>query len=363
MINRELFRHIDWILIALLLVISLVGVLFIYSSSHYLPGNFHVRQIIWIVISLGVMFLFLFIDYHNLADYSHIAYWLMTAVLVGILIFGRLTAGTKSWIHFSFFQVQPSELMKIVLILVLGHYFADHRREKISWSEFLVTSSLVMIPFILVAFQPDLGTASSFLTIFLGVLILAGLNKKIFILSLILLLLFGCLGWSFFLHDYQKERLITLINPQSDPLGSGYQLNQSKIAVGSGGLLGKGFMKGTQSQLRFLPARHTDFIFSVIGEEIGFVGAAVIIIIYVLFLYRIYKTCFLARDRLGVYLVFMVAVMLTCQFFINIFMTIGLFPVTGIPLPFISYGGSSLFSNYLAISLVLNVRMRRFVNI
>lgn len=309
------------------------------------------------------MICFLFLDYHNLTDFSFLAYWLLVAVLAGLLLFGELTAGTKSWINLPFFQVQPSELMKIVMILFLGRYFSGYRREKISWPDFLVTGSLVMIPFSLVTVQPDLGTALSLLPAFLGALLLAGLNKKIFIFSLILLILFGSLGWSFLLHDYQKDRLITLINPQSDPLGAGYQLNQSKIAIGSGGLLGKGFMKGTQSQLRFLPARHTDFIFSVIGEEIGFVGASVFIIIYAFFLFRIFMTSFLSRDRLGVYLVFMVAMMLTCQFLVNILMTIGLFPVTGIPLPLVSYGGSSLLSNYLAVSLVLNVRMRRFVNI
>ena len=173
----------------------------------------------------------------------------------------------------------------------------------------------------------------------------------------------GVLIWSFGLRDYQKQRLTTVLFPEKDPLGSGYQVIQSKIAIGSGGLSGKGFAKGTQSQLRFLPARHTDFIFSVIAEEFGFLGAVFAVLVYFLFLARLFLSVSMSRDRTGAYIIFLVAVMISAQFFINVFMTIGLFPIAGIPLPFLSYGGSSLLANSLAVSLVLNVKMRRFVNV
>jgi rod shape determining protein RodA len=233
----------------------------------------------------------------------------------------------------------------------------------LSWGKGIFGSGVVGLPFFLVALQPDLGTAASYIPIFLASTLLAGLNRKTVIFLLIISLTLGFLGWNFVLKDYQKKRLTTLIFPSQDPLGSSYHITQSKIAVGSGGLLGKGYKKGTQSQLRFLPARHTDFIFSVIGEEVGFMGVAFAIGFYFLLLLRLFKSIGQSRDRAGVYIVFMVAVMITFQFMINVMMVIGLFPITGIPLPLYSYGGSSLLANFLGISLVLNVKIRRFVNV
>jgi rod shape determining protein RodA len=233
----------------------------------------------------------------------------------------------------------------------------------LSWGKGIFSSGVVALSFFLVALQPDLGTAASYIPIFLASILLAGLNRKTVVFLLIIGLTLGFLGWNFVLKDYQKKRLTTLIFPSQDPLGSSYHITQSKIAVGSGGLLGKGYKKGTQSQLRFLPARHTDFIFSVIGEEVGFLGVALAIGFYFLFLLRLFKSVGQSRDRAGVYIVFMVAVMITFQFMVNVMMVIGLFPITGIPLPLYSYGGSALLTNYLGISVVLNVKMRRFVNV
>jgi rod shape determining protein RodA len=226
-----------------------------------------------------------------------------------------------------------------------------------------LSSGIVFFPIFLIALQPDLGTALSYIPISLAAMILAGLNRKALIYILLIVLVIGLAGWNFFLLDYQKQRIKTLILPEADPLGSGYHIHQSKIAVGSGGFLGKGYKKGTQSQLRFLPARHTDFIISVIGEELGFLGVVSVVAIYFLFLSRMFQSVFKSRDRAGVYIIFMVSMMIACQFLINVLMTIGLFPIAGIPLPLLSYGGSSLFTNYLAVSLIINVKMRRFVNI
>lgn len=363
MIDRNLLRNIDWILIGLLLLNSVIGVAFIYSSSHYLPENYFLKQIFWILLGLIALFLFLSIDYKALVAFSFFFYIISISLLGGVLLFGKLVAGARSWIRFPFLQVQPSEIAKIVLILLLVYLFSKFRKEYVSWRKGLLGGALTAVPVFLVAVQPDLGTALSYIPIFLSSLILAGLNRKTFIFILVVILTLGVAVWNFGLKDYQKNRLTTLIFPSQDPLGSGYHIIQSKIAIGSGGFLGKGFRKGTQSQLRFLPARHTDFIFSIIGEEFGFIGVVLVMLFYFFFLLRLFHSIGLSRDRAGVYIIFLVAMMITFQFFINVMMVIGLFPIAGIPLPLLSYGGSSLLTNYLGISLVLNVKMRRFVNV
>lgn len=363
MIDRYQIKNIDLTLVALLLLNSILGVIIIYSSSHYLPGNYHLKQIFWIVISFIALILFISIDYKSLVVYSFYFYIIFLTLLVWILLFGKLVAGTKSWIKFPFFQFQPSELMKVAIILLLARVFAEYRKAHINWSKLFSCCFLVAVPVFLVCLQPDLGTAASYIPILLASFILAGLNRKIFIFLLIFVLLFGIGGWTFGLKDYQKKRLTTLIFPGHDPLGAGYHIQQSKIAVGSGGFLGKGYKKGTQSQLRFLPARHTDFIFSVLGEEFGFIGVVVLLLSYFLLLSKLFLSVKDSRDRAGIYIIFLVAMMIASQFLINILMIVGLFPIAGIPLPLLSYGGSSLLTTYLSISLVLNVKMRRFVNV
>jgi rod shape determining protein RodA len=361
MIDRSLLKHIDWILISLLLLNSIIGLAFIYSSSHYLPGKYYLRQMIWIVVSFLALSLFLSVDYKALVSFAPYLYVLAIVALVGVLLFGKFVAGAKSWFRLSYFQFQPSELTKIVLIILMASLFSKFRQDYVSWKKGLLSGAVIVAPVLLVALQPDLGTALSYVPIYLAALILAGINRKTFVYILIVTMVIGVVGWNFGLKDYQKKRLTTLISPSKDPLGSGYHILQSKIAIGSGGFLGKGFRKGTQSQLRFLPARHTDFIFSVVGEEFGFLGVVLALMCYFAFLYRLYQSVGISQDRAGVYIVFLVTVMITFQFFVNVMMVIGLFPITGTPLPLLSYGGSSLLTNYLGVSLVLNVKMRRFV--
>ena len=363
MIDRSLIRHIDWLLILLLLLNSLIGVAFIYSSSQHLPGNYHMRQLFWIGVSFIALFLILSIDYHHLLALSPYFYVVCVLLLGGVLAFGSIVSGAKSWFRLPFFQIQPSELAKLAVILVLAGFFSKFRRFTISLGEAMLSAGIVLLPVGLIVMQPDLGTALCYVPVFLATLILAGMNRRMLILFLAVSMLLGAVGWNFLLKDYQKQRITTLLYPEQDPLGSGYQIAQSKIAVGSGGLFGKGFKKGTQSQLRFLPARRTDFIFSVIGEEAGFAGVIMVLGIYSLLLLRMFQSVERSRDRAGVYICFLAAFLITSQAFINILMTVGLFPVAGIPLPFLSYGGSSLLTNYLAVSLVLNVKMRRFVNV
>lgn len=363
MIDRAPLREIDWILIGLLLVNSVLGVFLIYSASHYVPGNLFLKQLIWLVISLGVLFLVLTVDYKILMGFSPYMYTLFILILLGLLLFGRVIGGAKSWIRVAFLGGQPSELAKIAVLLVLAQIFSEFRRNQLSIEFGLLSAAVVMIPVVLISLQPDLGTAISFLPLLFASLVLAGMNKKILAFLLMGTLVMGFAGWSFFLKDYQKKRLTTLVNPMQDPRGSGYHVLQSKIAIGSGGFAGKGFKKGTQSQLRFLPARHTDFIFSVLGEEWGFLGVVIVLSSYFFFLARLFKSVGKSRDRAGIYIVFMVACMLAFQFLVNVLMIVGLFPITGIPIPLLSYGGSSLFTTCLAAGLALNVKMRRIVNV
>jgi rod shape determining protein RodA len=363
MIDRNQIRNIDWVLIGLLILNSAIGIAFIYSSSHYLPGNHSLKQFVWLFVALTALFVFLSVNYRVLVAYSLYFYSIAIIILSGILLFGRLTAGTKSWIVLPFFQIQPSEITKITVILVLAHMFSTYRRDSLSFVHGFLSILIVGIPVLLVGLQPDLGTALTYIPILLAVFVMVGLKKRTVIILVILALLLGIVGWSVILKEYQKERITTLLSPEKDPLGSGYHTIQSKIAIGSGGFLGKGYKKGTQSQLRFLPARHTDFIFSVIGEEFGFIGVIVTFLVYFLFLARLFQSVTKSIDRAGVFIIYMVAGMIAFQFLANVFMTIGLFPIAGVPLPLISYGGSSLLTNYLAVSLVINVRMRRFVNV
>jgi rod shape determining protein RodA len=363
MIDRNLLRNVDWILIGILFLNSILGVAFIYSSSHYLPGNYYVKQIFWIILSSIALFLFLTIDYATLITYSIYLYIVFIGILGGLLFFGTSVSGTRRWIKFPFSNFQPSEVTKIMIILLLAHLFAKFRKDHLSAGKGFLGVAIIAVPAFLIALQPDLGTAFSYIPILLAAFILAGLNKKTIIGILVAGLILGIFGWSFALKDYQKKRLTSLISPSQDPLGSGYHILQSKIAIGSGGFLGKGFGKGTQSQLRFLPARHTDFIFSVIGEEFGFLGVMLIILSYSFLLWRLFQSVGHSRDRAGVYIIFMVAIMIAFQFLINLMMVIGLFPISGIPLPLFSYGGSSLLTTYLGIALVLNIKMRRFVNV
>ena len=363
MIDRRLIQEVDWILLGLILLHSLIGVFFIYSSSHFLAGNYYVRQLLWIGASLIALVLVLAIDYKFFVSLSIYFYGLTVALLAGTLLFARFVAGTKSWITLGLMQFQPSEAAKIVLILLFARLFAEYKSAYLTTQHTALALLLSGLLLVLIILQPDLGTAMTFLAIVGGAFILAGLRKKAIFLILLAALVVGLGGWNFGLKDYQKMRLTTLVNPMHDPRGSGYQVNQSKIAIGAGGLSGKGFMKGSQSQLRFLPARHTDFIFSVIGEEAGFLGVFAVIVLYFFMLARMFLSVSKARDRAGVYIIFTASLLIAFQFLVNILMIIGLFPVVGITLPFISYGGSSLLTSYVACGLVLNVKMRRFANV
>lgn len=363
MIDRRYFREIDWVLISLMLLNIALGITAITSASQREGGAFQVRQLVFAAFSLFMLILVLLVDYKALLIFALPVYVLIVFVLVAMIPFGRLIAGTKSWIRLPYFQVQPSEVLKVVLILVLAQLFAGSRKAFLARTKALAGAGLVLVPFGLVALQPDLATSVCYVPILGGALLLGGLNRKTVALVVIAAVLVGLVAWNFGLKDYQKRRVMTLLSPGQDPQGAGYHVMQSKIAIGSGGLLGKGFGKGSQSQLRFLPARHTDFIVSVIGEEFGFLGILAALGLYFLLLARLFKSVGQSRDRAGVYIVFMVACLIAFQFLVNVLMVIGLLPIAGIPVPFLSYGGSSLVASVLAVGLVLNVKMRRFANV
>ncbi len=360
MLDRRIFREIDWTTILLMVLISVIGIIFVHSAIYYQASQYVWKQVLWLAVSLAVLFVLLLIDYKVLLSFAFPFYILMNVILAGLLIFGRRIANTRSWLVFGPFQFQPSELTKLAVILLLARLFSSYKEEQMSFRAFLLSSGLVGLPFILIALQPDLGTALTFIPVLLGAYILAGLPKKYVILILIVSLLAGLVGWNYGLKDYQKKRIETLLVPGQDPRGAGYQLQQSKIALGSGGLTGKGYHKGTQSQLRFLPARQNDFILAVVGEDLGFLGILMVFGLFFIFLYRLFMATQVSPDRAGVYIAFLAAMLIGCQFLINIMMIVGLFPITGIPIPFLSYGGSSLLSNFLIVGLVINVKMRRF---
>ncbi|MDD8019708.1 MAG: rod shape-determining protein RodA [Acidobacteriota bacterium] len=361
MLDRRIFREIDWPTILLMVLMAIIGIFFVYSAIYYQASQYVWRQVLWLGVSLLALFVLLMIDYKVLLNFAFPFYVFMNVLLILLLILGTRVANTRSWLVIGPFRFQPSELTKLAVILLLARLFSDYKEDVMSFRAFLLSSGLVGLPFILIAIQPDLGTAITFLPVLLGAYILAGLPKKYAAIILIVAFLVGFFGWNYMLKDYQKKRIETLLMPGQDPRGAGYQLQQSRIAIGSGGLTGKGYHKGTQSQLRFLPARHTDFILAVIGEDLGFLGILGIFIVYFIFLYRLFSVSQLSPDRAGVYLAFLSAMLIGCQFLINVMMIVGLFPITGIPIPFLSYGGSSLLTNVLLVGLVANVRMRRFV--
>lgn len=363
MIDRRLFREIDGLSLGIVFFLSVIGLLFIYSSSHYISPNYYGKQFLWLVISAGALVVVLMVDYQHLLLFSIPIYLVTNVILLLTLLVSRHIAGMKGWLVFPFFRFQPAELGKISVILILAHFFSRHRQERLSSRMILGSCGLVALPLILILFQPDLGTAACYLPLLLAALFLGGLSRKAMAWILVLTLLVGVTGWHFYLKDYQKKRLITVVYPSQDRRGSGYQLWQSKIAIGSGGLFGKGFKKGTQSQLRFLPARHTDFILSVIAEETGFVGSLIVISLFLWLIWRLLRSVELARDRSGKYIIYLVALLMAFETLVNAAMVIGFFPVIGIPLPFVSYGGSSLFTHFLAVALAVNVRMRRFANV
>ena len=363
MIERRLWRNMDWGLLASAVLIGLIGVATIFSAAHRGPDpNLYLRQLAFLAVGTAGLVAVLLVDYRSLTDHGPLLYVGAIVVLAYVLFFGPRIAGTQRWLMIGPLQIQPSEFVKLIAALFVAKVFAESRADSPGLAELIGPGFAVAVLVLLIAAQPDLGTAFCLVPLFVTVAFLAGLRIRALAWLTLIAVLVGGFGWQFMLRDYQKARIYTFIDPTLDPMGTGYQKIQSEIAVGSGGLVGKGFQEGSQSQLGYLPARQTDFIFSVWAEEQGFLGVAAVLGLYFLLLWRCFEAAAVARDRAGAFLVAGIAATLTFQVVYNVAMVAGLVPVKGLPLPLMSYGGSSLLSTLLGIGLILNVRMRRFAN-
>ena len=360
--ERRYLRHFDWPLLATGLFLILIGLLNIYSATWGGQGSTFNRQFLWFGIGLMVMIPIIVIDYRVLDRLSYVLYGGMITALIAVLAFGRIGSGARRWLDLGPISVQPSEFAKLALILALAKYFQTvWRTDGYGPKELLVPAVMALIPFALIARQPDLGSAGFLLLLAGSFFLILKVKRRLLIGLTALSAPMPFLLWHFYMHDYQKQRVLTMLDPQSDPLGRGYHIIQSIIAIGSGGVTGKGFMQGSQSQLKFLPEQHTDFIFSVLAEEWGFLGSLVALAALLAMVYFAFRIAFQAKDRFGQLLATGVGIMFFWQAFINIAMVIGIFPVVGVPLPFISYGGSALLMNMCALGLLLNISMRRFM--
>ncbi|MDR3792149.1 MAG: rod shape-determining protein RodA [Terracidiphilus sp.] len=361
------FRDFDWPLVGMVLILCTLSVLEIYTATlHTKYVGFHSKQLLWIAGGLVAMFLFSKIDYHRLLDIAPWAYGVFLFFLVAVLIphIGHKALGARRWIKLGPMLFQPSEWMKLVLILMVARYFANLGGRSLSWRDIGKAFLFVGVPMLLVLKEPDMGTTLTFLPILAAGLFLGGINwRQGLILATAALALVGGVWTSGkVLKPYQKQRLVSFINPSDDPHGAGYQLLQSRIAVGSGGIWGKGIAKGTQTQGDFLPIPHADFIFAAFCEEHGFIGAIFILLLYFSILMRLIQNAQTAADLPGSLIIMGAVAVLTFQIAVNVGMVIGFMPVTGIPLPLMSYGGSSVLFTFLALGAAMNVRMRRFVN-
>ncbi len=354
--------RLEWKIIGVVLFLLASSLISTYSfqiGGNAQEANIFSKQGVFIIIGFLFFLFFSFYDYRTWKKYSNFLYILSLFLLLAVLFFGSSIRGTSGWFTFGFFNLQPVELVKIFSIIFLAAYFVNIGNFKIGLKEFFKSFFLIAVPFVLTLMQPDLGSASVLIVIWLGMSLLAGVDKKyllgIFIGGLVILFL----SWGLFFKDYQKERVLTFLNPERDPLGSGYNVIQSIVAVGSGGLTGKGIGNGTQSQLNFLPEKHTDFMFASMNEEFGFVGSFLILSSFWLLFYLLVKIIKKSRDRFGQLLVGGVLIMYGYQVFINIGMNIGIIPVTGISLPFLSYGGSFLVIAMIGLGLCQNVWIKR----
>ena len=358
------FRDFDWVLLAFVLLICALGVIEIYSTTWGTKfAGSQIKQVYWIIAGLTLMFLVSLINYQVLLENSQWFYLASVLSLLAVAVFGKKYLGARRWIQLPGGQhFQPSEWVKLVLILALAKYFSEDTERSASLSDVVKAGLIAAVPMMLVLKQPDLGTALTYVPVAIMGLFLGGIQFRH---AAVILLVAGVLMpavWHYGLKPYQKERLTTFLHPEADSQKGGYQLDQSKIAVGSGGIWGKGIRKGTQTQGAFLPEPHTDFIFAAWCEEHGFVGAVGLLLLYFMVLMRLIHNAQTAPDRAGGFVVMGVVAVLLFHILVNVGMVVGYMPVTGIPLPLMSYGGSSLLFMFLALGIVMNIRMRRFVN-
>lgn len=363
-IDRRLISHFDWTLFGLTLGLILLGILTIHSATYSITeqpaGTLASRQFYWLILGMGAMVVTFTMDYHHIDRFAYPFYAVVLLLVLLVPLLGTAGGGSQRWLHLGLFTIQPSELAKLAIVVVLAKRFQYDKpshgyRLRDLWAPFL----LVTPPTLFILFQPDLGTAAILFLVFLSVVIVGGLRLN----SLLYLATPGIISlpiaWRF-LKPYQQKRIWTFLNPELDPLGAGYHVIQSKIAVGSGRFFGKGYLQGTQNRLDFLPEQHTDFIFSVFAEEWGFLGCLILLGLYLALILFSLEVAVRAKDRLGAFLALGMVAIIFWQVVINVAMVTGFLPVVGIPLPLFSYGGSSLVSMMVAMGLLINISMRRF---
>lgn len=356
----KFFKDVHWPIILLTLTISLSSVLFIYSATFRGTDHFIIKQLFWIFFSLGVMGVVISLGYRTFLNAAYLLYGISVALLIVVLIFGHERLGAQRWFQIGPFVLQPSEFSKLATILALSHFLLFRDRWIGQKRSLLMVIGIVALPFVLILKQPDLGTSMVFIAITLAILVIWGVRFRYLAVILGLALLSAPFLWHM-LKPYQQRRLTVFVNPSADPLGSGYTAIQSKIAVGSGGLVGKGWLQGTQTQLDFVPEHHTDFIFCVAGEEFGFLGSLLIVLLYGALITYAIQIMERTTDRGAQLLAAGISAMLFFQIFINIGMTIGIAPITGITLPLLSYGGSSLLTTFVAIGFLVSIYKERSI--
>ncbi len=346
---RKIFSGFDWILFLVAVVISIFGIIIVGNLAH----NLLAQQFINFFLGVAFFLLISRIDYRIYERFASLIYIGCLAFLFAPLVFGTITRGAYRWIQIGPFPIQPSEIVKPFLVIFFAHFFAS--KERVYLRKLLLGGLLAFIPVFLIFIQPDLGSSVVVALSWLGIVVGAGVSLKIFALGGLSFFFLIPLGWKFLLRDFQKQRVFTFLNPLKDPLGAGYNLIQATVAVGSGQLFGRGFGRGTQSHLKFLPERHTDFIFASIAEELGFIFSGLLIIGFVILLWRILTISQKTKDSFGELICFGVFSLIFCQIFINIAMNLGLLPITGITLPLVSYGGSSFISLMISLGIVENI--------
>ncbi|MBN1380653.1 MAG: rod shape-determining protein RodA [Deltaproteobacteria bacterium] len=363
--DRRLYQNFDWTLFLIVIVLVVIGILNIFSADFSMNdlklNPYYIKQIRWAFVGLLAMIVAFSIDYRFIVRHAYVIYGISLLLLILVFLYGTTTHGSQRWMTLWDFSFQPSELMKLSVILVLAKYFNDHKTVRgYELKDLWMPSFLILLPFLLILNQPDLGTALILVILFFSMVLFVGIRLRSFIIACTMGIVMTPVGW-FCLKSYQKERILTLFSPEKDPLGTGYHIIQSMIAVGSGGLFGKGFLKGTQTQLQFLPEQHTDFVFSVFAEEWGFVGGLILVFIFFMLILWGLRIALHSRDLLGTLIAFGITSLIFWKVFINIGMVLGILPVVGIPLPFLSYGGSAIVILMMSIGLLLNISMRHFI--
>ncbi|MBW2604129.1 MAG: rod shape-determining protein RodA [Deltaproteobacteria bacterium] len=365
MIDRRFVKHFDWGLLGLTFLIVLLGLLTLYSAATSSTAGpqkiLYFKQLVWYCIGLVAMIFSLFINYKSLDRWAPVIYVMCMLLLLYVLLFGKYVAGARRWILMGPVSIQPSELAKIAVIIILARYYSKLANiGGLNLRELFTPFVLAIIPFILIVKQPDLGTGMIVLLIAGSITVFVKIERRSLLCIITSCTIAVPLVW-FLLKGYQKRRILTFLDPDRDPLGAGYHVIQSKIAIGSGLISGKGFLKGTQNALAFLPEQHTDFIFSVLAEEWGFIGAFILLSLFLIFIMWALNIAYRCRESFGTIIAVGITAMIFWQVFINVAMTMGLMPIVGVTLPFISYGGSSVITTMICVGLLLNISMRRFL--